>query len=541
MDAGGTRRSVQRGQPRHEDHGMEPTAVPQSRDSDHVYSIARLRHSAIVFLAAKGLTAPLNLISFLLIAARLPRPEFALYAWLVAFGQLAQQLSIFGLNWIALHQVPYYRSRVGGRPYRLFLLGLVLLRFGSIAALVGVCVVAAPHLVVAVGHPSWLLPLRLYLVVLAAELGVEFLRSCVFEPLLEQGVAQRNVLLQHTVYLSALLLALSAEGPSLSIAGVLYARAAAVWVALAFAVGRFGHLLRQPATAVAGERPLPWRVLFAFALDNYAQDIMRLTSGGSLMTMLASRLIDVSALAAFGFAQNLAGFLHRFLPAQLFIGLLRPPVIAAYGHDRSFVELRRRIGLILKVSSCALAAVGAVFVAVGRPALGLLSGGQYASSYGLLLIFLLWLAVVSLQRMQSVLTNVLGHSELLRRASLSSLLVVPVAVGLVYAGAGPYGLILGMMTGDTVSVWLVTHQFRRAGYRFAFDARGYGRLAGATLAAILIGTLSVRALPIGVWSVSGGVAATLASFALALRVFRPFAPAERQAIESLLGRRMALL
>ena len=46
-----------------------------------------------------------------------------------------------------------------------------------------------------------------------------------------------------------------------------------------------------------------------------------------------------------------------------------------------------------------------MFVAVGRPSLALLSGGQYASSYGLLLTFLLWLAIVSVQRMLSVLTK----------------------------------------------------------------------------------------------------------------------------------------
>ena len=517
------------------------TAVSPNRDSTHVYSIARLRRSGMVFLAAKGLTAPLNLAAFLLIAARLPKPEFALYAWLVAFGQITQQVSVFGLNWIALHQVPYYRTRVGGRSYRLFLLELVAVRAAGIAALVALSFIAAPSLVAAFGHEAWLPALRLYLGVLAAEAGVEFLRSCVFEPLLEQGMSQANVLTQHSVLLVGLLLAVWIHGSPLSIAAVLYVRGAAVWLALTVALGQLVHLLRQPAAAVGGEPPRRRRDLLAFAFDNYVQDIMRLTASGSLMTMLASRLVDVSALAAFGFAQNLAGFVFRFLPAQLFIGLLRPPVIAAYVTDRSFVELRRRIGLILKISVCTLAGVTALLVAVGRPALAVLSGGQYAASYGLLLTFLLWLALVSLQKMLSVLTNVLGHSELLRRASLAALLVVPAAVVLVSVGAGPYGLVLGMIIGDAVSIWIVVRQFRLTGYHLVFDARGYGRMSGATLAAVLLGGLSVRALPPGLWSVSGGIAATLASFALALRIFRPFAPRERRAIEHLVGRRMILL
>jgi hypothetical protein len=98
-----------------------------------------------------------------------------------------------------------------------------------------------------------------------------------------------------------------------------------------------------------------------------------------------------------------------------------------------------------------------------------------------------------------------------------------------------------MMIGDAVSVWLVSHQFRLAGYQLEYDARGYGRMAGATLAAVLLGGLAVRALPTGFWSVSGGAVSTLASFVLAIRLFRPFEAEERRAIESLLGRRMVVL
>jgi hypothetical protein len=84
-------------------------------------------------------------------------------------------------------------------------------------------------------------------------------------------------------------------------------------------------------------------------------------------------------------------------------------------------------------------------------------------------------------------------------------------------------------------------QFRLAGYPLAFDARGYGLMAAATLTAILLGGLSVLALPSSIWSVGVAAAVTLASFALALRMLRPFAPDERRAIEMLLGRRIVLL
>ena len=514
--------------------------VSLDQQSDHPYAISRLRRSALLFVAGKGLTAPLNLVIFFLIAARLPTEQFALYAWLIALGQLSHQLSFLGLNWAALHYVPLYRSRIGGRAYRRFLLVLVATR--TIVALASIAAIffAAPLLVAIAGHEAWLPALRLFLVVMAAELIVEFIRPCIFETLLEQGLSQTNVLLQHVVFLVGLLLALARNGSTLSIDAVIVARAVALWMALLAVLAALAHVVRQTTTAEANDPEPGAPVLVRFALDNYAQDLMRLTASGPLMTMVASRLLDVSGLAAFGFAQHLIGIVYRILPGQLFLGLLRPRVIAAYGEDRSFTELSRRIALILKVSICVLAAIAAVLIASGPSALALLAGGRYAATQGLLFTFLLWLAIMSAQGMQSVLTNVLGRSELLRRASMSSLLVVPVAVALTRAGAGAYGLVVGMIVGAVVGVWLVSMQLAHAGYHLTFDAHGYGRVAATTAAAAVLGKVVDLALPPRLWSVTAGVIVTCVAFLLALRLLRPFAPDERRAMQTLLGRKLVL-
>jgi O-antigen/teichoic acid export membrane protein len=515
-------------------------SVSLDRQSDHPYAIARLRRSALLFVASKGLTAPLNLVTFFLIAARLPTDQFALYAWLIAVGQLSHQLSFLGLNWAALHYVPLYRSRIGGPAYRRFLLVLVALRVIVVTALVAALFFVAPLLVAIAAHDSWQPALRLFLLVMAAELMVEFIRPCLFETLLEQGLSQVNVLIQHVVFLAGLLFALALDGSTLSIGVVIVARAVALWVALLAALAQLAHVLRQPTAAAAGDREPGVPVLVRFALDNYAQDVLRLTASGQLMTMVASRVLDVSGLAAFGFAQHLTGIVDRLLPGQLFLGLWRPRVIAAYGEDRSFTELHRRIALILKVTISVLAAVAAVLIAIGPSALALLAGGRYAATQGLLLAFLLWLAILSAQSMQSVLANVLGRSELLRRASVSSLLAVPAAVALARAGAGAYGLVVGMIVGAVVCVWMVSNQLSRAGYPLTFDAHGYGRLAATTAAAALLGKLVDLSFPPRLWSVTAGVIVTLAAFPIVLRLLRTFAPAERRAMETLLGRKLVL-
>jgi hypothetical protein len=143
--------------------------------------------------------------------------------------------------------------------------------------------------------------------------------------------------------------------------------------------------------------------------------------------------------------------------------------------------------------------------------------------------------------MQSVLTNVLGRSGLLRRASISSLLVVPVAVVLTGAGAGAYGLVMGMIVGAVASVWLVAKQLAYAGFPLTFDAGGYGRLAATAAAAAALGRLVDLSLPPSLWSVTAGAFATFTAFLLALRLLRAFATDERRAVETLLGRKLVLL
>src|SRR4029450_12627761 len=112
-----------------------------------------------------------------------------------------------------------------------------------------------------------------------------------------QGLSQVNVLIQHVVFLAGLLFALALDGSTLSIGVVIVARAVALWVALLAALAQLAPVLRQPTATAAGDPEPGVPVLVRFALDNYAQDVVRLTSSGQLMTMVASRLLQLSVRA----------------------------------------------------------------------------------------------------------------------------------------------------------------------------------------------------------------------------------------------------
>ena len=260
-----------------------------------------------------------------------------------------------------------------------------------------------------------------------------------------------------------------------------------------------------------------------------------------MLTMLVAPLIGMSALAIFGYARSLTRQFSRMLPSHLFMGLLRPKLIAGYALDGSFASLNRRVVLTLKASNCAFAAGLAVVVTYGEPLLGHLSGNKYGSAYGVLLLLLLGLAVTNAQRLLAVVVNTLERSDFVRRASLGLLVVLPLAAVLAWLGMGAYGLALAMLGGEVLFVILIIRQMRRIDRDLAFDGAGHARIAGAFLVACSVGLLLAGVLPERLDADLVGVAGTLLAFLASIRALRPFDRSEREAIERLLGRRLVLL
>jgi O-antigen/teichoic acid export membrane protein len=502
-----------------------------------------LRSAGIEFILGKSLTAPLNLFILYLLASRLPQSDFAVYVWLMAFGEAFLSFSSFGLDWVSTNYVPHLQARAGGRLLRRFVLLLGGLRMGSIGLLAAVCWLAGPPLATWFGQAPWLRAFDLYLAILIAEAGLRYGQDFVLAPLWKQGMAQVQVLVRHLGFLSALAFALVVLPGAFSVERVLWALLFGTLLALSLGLVQLILVLRRLAER-AGAPPacLPeWQALARFAANNYAHSVVRLVSGGQVLTLLVAPLIGTSALAIFGYARSLTQQFSRMLPSQLFMGLLRPKLVAGYAIDGSFASLNRRVVLTLKASNCVFAAGLAVVVTHGEPLLGHLSGNKYGSAYGVLLLLLLGLAVANAQSLVAVVVNTLERSEFVRRASLGLLVVLPLAAVLAWLGTGAYGLAAAMLGGEVLFLLLIIRQMQRIDRDLAFDPAGHARIAGAFLVACAVGLLLMSVLPERLAADLVGVAGTLLAFLAAVRALRPFDQSERAAIERLLGRRLVLL
>ncbi len=513
-----------------------------SIDQAEYYSIKRLRWNTLVFTGGKGVNAMLSLSLFALIASSLSRADFAIYAWLIAFVELSTNLSRFGINWAVDRYVPQLRSTLNTQALRRFLLIMAGLRISVILAMLVVFYWGGRTLLSLSGHEHWLPVFQEYIVILVPFGIMTFFRDVVFQSLLQQAHSQANTTLRHLTFFAILLAALVMTD-ELTLTHVVYGDITAAVVASLVALLQFRHLLRTfPYEAAPTSSDLPsWRTVARFAANSYANEVLRMSGSGYAVMSAAPHLLATAVLAPYGFCQTLFSQLNRFLPAHLFAGLYRPRLIARYTETGNFGDLNWQLVVILKVSNYILAAGMAVFYAYGAEILALISGGKYADAHGLMLFFLILMLIDNHRQVLMALCNTIERVDILKRASLFLPFVVPVALLLVWAGLGTFGLVAALITADLLCVGTIIHQLRRQDYRLKVDRWGQMRIVLSALITAAIGSVihDLHADTFA-WNLAG-IAVVALVFVIVARILRPFADYERNTIEKMLGRRIYVI
>ena len=512
------------------------------KEKGEYYSIKRLRWNTLIFTGGKGFNAVLSLGIFSLIAANLSKPDFAVYAWLLAFIELSTNVSRFGINWAVDRYVPELRSSLNSKALRRFIVIMTGLRVLIIIAL-GIAFYSLGQQILSLGgKENWLPAFDLYITILIPFAITVFFRDVVFQSLLQQAHSQATTSLRHLIFL-AILFYFLAQPENLTLFQVIYCDIAATCVAAVAALGQTVFLLRQLPydTAPASPVTLTWRAVVKFAANSYANEVLRMSGSGYAVMSAAPQLLTTAALAPYGFCQTLFTQLNRFLPAHLFSGLYRPRLVSQYTKTGDFSALNRQVNLILKISNYILAMCIAVFFVYGDIALDLVSQGKYVEAHGLMMLFWVLMLLDNQRQALLALANTIERVDFLRRASLLMPLVIPLAIVLVFAGLDSYGLALALILPEIAGLGLIIYQIRRAGYDFTFDIQGQARIVITMLIAILAGLVARHYLPDGLlWSLAGS-ALIGAAFVACARLLRPMTESDRDSIERLVGRKIHLI
>lgn len=505
------------------------------------YSLRRIRRGAGHFLVGKLASAGLTFIAFAMTARLLGVREYGMYAALVAGAELLMSLSTLGMDWMSGRYLPEYRSRASPAQFRRFV-GLV---FGSQALVllaVGGAVAGLTELLPAkLGLPAASL-VALYAAVLLVEGSSRIVRDQLLGLLLAQGAAQAATVAR-ALTLVLLLWTLprwSPQGGIEPLAAVVLAELVAA--SLGLLVGGLGllRLIRDHQPDATGQDSRDWippglGAMARLARDAYLSMLLLLPASGSVLTLALSSLAGPQAAGAFGFARGLIEQIRRFLPIELFLGLIRPGVVARYVASRDFRVLNTQMGLIYALSMLAAMPVIAVLVAQAPMVAAVVGGTSFAAAAPVLAVWSATLLLFPHRRTIEVVANTAERSTACVAGSLL-LALSPMGVALLLWLGAPVPLALAVpLLADIGFSLTVAALLHRSGLPYRLPLRTLMRLAALQMLAMTALAWWPAAQPSVAALTQVGVVGVLLTWGAAL-LWRPFSAAERAAINAVLPR-----
>lgn len=490
---------------------------------DHgFFGAARLRRAVTHFLIGKGLTAPLTIVGLVLLVRAMPIADYGLYVTAFAVIDIGLAATDFGLSWLAWRFVPAYRVAAGQEAMRRFVLGILLARtltlvFGSITLLL-----LAPQLAAFLGLQGYEAAMRVAAIVFLVDGLGRFIREVLFESLLLQGRMQSSQLIRNLVLVGllggwillgkgelpareAMLIELISAGVALLLSLVL------LWPAL-----RAGD--RQPA---ADWVPPNTARLWRLAWPNYLSVLWSYVTGPQAIVALASRVAGPDGAAVLGMARNFVEQVRKYLPSELFVGVARPAIIAAYETEKHFATLNRYAQALYKTSFVTLVPVMAVAAGLGGAWIDRITAGKYEDAHVIFFALLCTLVPIIHRRVLEMVVNIVDCADLWLKASIVGSLALPLGYALLVLSGELVSLVLAVLVSEIITNVVIIRGLIGRGYHYRMAVlRPMLALSGSVALGLIVWAFTGK--PVNMVAMIGWSAAlVLASLAMAwgCRVF----------------------
>lgn len=479
----------------------------------HPYTGARFRKALRFFLFGRAAQALASVAALLLAVRILPADEFGAYMVLIGIVEVCRPLSSLGLLPTVQQYLPEMALHATRGQFDRFVRWVTAARFAALALFSLVLY-------------TWWVPITGWLgfasasqkdawvacVLIVTLLGAAFTDQ-MLEALLEQRFAQVVRALLPIGRLAGLLGLVAFD--AVSLLNVLWVDIVVSAVCLALAELALVRQLRQ--LQPDGSRTFEARQILSFAWHLSGSQVLNAAASGGALRIIVSAALGLAAAGEFGFMQQLLRQVQRFLPSLMFIGLVRPMLIAAnVGGDRE--RLRAAAGLLRK-SNLLLSAplVGVVFLA-GDTLPALLSGGKFADA-GLTLTLILLAAVSGAQtQVTGTILQVLRHPRLVLILSMLALLSPLLVWGGCWQG------LVGAAGGLALASWIRSATTLAVLHRrepwLGVDRSGILRCLAAVAFSLAL------AWTVGRYSWAASIAVFLLLYFGSLLVFRPLAPSD---------------
>lgn len=530
--------------PAEPDPGTPEAARRSAGSGGGHYSLRNIRRSAGHFLLGKAGSAALTFTAFALTARLLGTSAYGTYASLLAAVELGLSLSTLGMDWATGRFLPEYRVRASRPQLARFIAATGGLQAAVLLLAAFGLALGADALAARMGLAD-AVPLRLYAAVLATEGTARVLRDQMLGLLLAQRAVQLATVARGALLVLLLLAApLAAGAVGSPLRWVALAELAAAGAGLLVGGTALLRIVRHhvPDPAPAGApawQPPSWRRVAAISRDAYASMLLLIPAGGAVLTLTLSAMAGAPAAGAFGFVRGLTEQVRRFLPIELFLGLIRPGIVSRYAQHRDFAALNRQIALVFAVSVLAALPVLALLMAQAPLVARFIGGASFAEAGPLLAVWSVSLLLFTHRRALEVVANTAERSAACIVGS-AVLAFSPLAMAaLLWAGAPVPAALAAPLLADLGFSGVVAWLLHRASLPYRLPMPTLARLLLLLAGASLVLAFSPRWLPVlghQAWqAVLAGALSLLLTWGIAA-LWRPFQATEREAINALLPR-----
>ena len=463
--------------------GNDQLSMPPSQTNP--YSSRRIATGMKHFLMGKALTSVAGIGTLLLVIRGLPVNEFAAYSVLFGLVDVLLVITSVGTGQVLTRFVPEIYAQHYAHALR-WLLGYALgLRFALLLVTVAALAVLAAPFASLIGLHEWQWALQLYLFVVFFRTATNTLYQ-VLEAMLQQARGQgafAAVTVSRFLGVGGLYL----WGDFNLVHLIIVEAATDALGALLMFHGIYHVSRRRPADGDRGAE-IAWlranaRRMISFGIKGHFQGLIIMPFSGVVNRLVIGSQLPTAQVALFGFAQSIFDLMQRYLPAQLFNGLVRPVMAARFSVNRQFEEIEVICNGALKINLLLVGLAATGFAAGGSDMLLWISSGKYGGqAVALLLLMCMLVALESWRHVLDQLSHTVERygflvfsNGLLGASLLGGLALLP-SLGIF---ALPAANCVGLVVANLLVIWWL----RRTGYPFRQNTGEiFAILAGAGLA-----------------------------------------------------------
>lgn len=416
-----------------------------------------LRH----FVSGKVISMLLTLGYFILLTRHLAVGDYADYVTAIAIAEILIGITTFGLDWLAAIRIPETAPDDKTELARLVrrLLSARLSTLGAFFLLAAALVFPASF------YFDWMIVAALGLCLALVEGLNRYVATAVFDTALQQRASKRMWIGKALLQLLAVTVILVAAPALLTAETVIVIEACGSLAGLLIAAPALRQMLRpvplavQPALLREGISTFAshWPTVSA----SYAGSLLSWAGSISTFVVMARILGGETVGAVVGFCASLTNQVRRYLPTEMFLGVVRAFIYARFARHRSTPLLEQDLHLFFGIGMAAVILATSLLSLIGEPVIELLSNGKFTGALPLVLLSVGGLTGMVGRRIVETGANALAATDIWAAATTRALLVLPLACLIFHVTGQSSALILGWVAVDLLTTAVLHLQLAR--------------------------------------------------------------------------------